>query len=349
MWRFVKRLIVIAGVGNATLLDGERLVASANTLIDSGITIGLSFEDIRAGQSNKLYGRYAHTSTFDLKLTDAMFNLEYLAMNTGSDISLGGDVMINEELTSSEKKIKLSQTVVPMAGSKIYAYAKKSGTDNVYDKYEVSETNEITVDEDGTYCIRYMYNNAAASKMIINANFTPKTLTLILEANLYSGGSCDIETSTLAGKVTIKVPRFMLNGSQELSLTASGVANTSIEGTALASGCAGCSGDGVYAEIVQVMANRTLENGFSGIVVEDAVRTGVAVGDKVEMNVYACPLDAAPIKLSADQITVTDSTNCKYSNGIVTVGEGFTGTEVLQVKMKGNEDFTASLSLTAAG
>lgn len=88
-------------MGNATLFDGERLVASANTLIDSGITIGLSFEDVRAGQRNKLYGRYAHTSTFDLKLTDAMFNLEYLAMNTGSDISLGGDVMIDEELTSA--------------------------------------------------------------------------------------------------------------------------------------------------------------------------------------------------------------------------------------------------------
>lgn len=97
------------------------------------------------------------------------------------------------------------------------------------------------------------------------------------------------------------------------------------------------------------MANRTLENGFSGIVVEDAVRTGIAVGDKLEMNVYACPNDAAPIKLAADQIEVTDSANCTYSNGIVTVGTGFTGTETLEVKMKGNEKFTASLSLTAAG
>jgi len=181
-------------VGNATLFDGERLVASANTLIDSGITIGLSFEDVRAGIRNKLYGRYAHTSTFDLKLTDAMFNLEYLAMNTGSDISLGGDVMIDEELTSATKKIKLTQTAVAISGSKVYAYAKKSGTDNVYDKYEVAGDNSITVEEDGTYCIRYMYNNAVASRMIINANFIPKTLTLILEANLYSGGSCDIET-----------------------------------------------------------------------------------------------------------------------------------------------------------
>ena len=341
-------MVFIAGVGNATLFDGERLVASANTLIDSGITIGLSFEDIRAGQRNKLYGRYAHTSTFDLKLTDAMFNLEYLAMNTGSDISLGGDVMVDEELTSTTKKIKLSQTAVAISGSKVYAYAKKSGTDNVYDKYAVSETNEIEVPVDGTYCIRYMYTNDLASRMIINANFIPKTLTLILEANLYSGGSCDIETSTLAGKVTIKVPRFMLNGSQELSLTASGVANTSIEGTALASGCAGCSGDGVYAEIIQVMANRTAENGFTGIVVEDAVREA-SKGDKLELNVYACPVDAAPIKLNNDQFTVAATgTGYTYANGIVTIAEDATGTVTVEVTAKAPLDSlpTASLNVT---
>ena len=341
-------MVFIAGVGNATLFDGERLVASANTLIDSGITIGLSFEDIRAGQGNKLYGRYAHTSTFDLKLTDAMFNLEYLAMNTGSDISLGGDVMVDEELTSTAKKIKLSQTAVAISGSKVYAYAKKSGTDNVYDKYAVSETNEIEVPVDGTYCIRYMYTNDLASRMIINANFIPKTLTLILEANLYSGGSCDIETSTLAGKVTIKVPRFMLNGSQELSLTASGVANTSIEGTALASGCAGCSGDGVYAEIIQVMANRTVENGFTGIVVEDSVRTA-SKGDKLELNVYACPVDAAPIKLNNDQFTVAATgTGYTYANGIVTIAEDATGTVTVEVTAKAPLDSlpTASLNVT---
>ena len=77
-----------------------------------------------------------------------------------------------------------------------------------------------------------MYHNDIASKITISANFIPKTLTCILEANLYNGGSCDVETSTLAGKVIIKVPRFMLNGSQELSMSASGVSNTSIEGSA---------------------------------------------------------------------------------------------------------------------
>ena len=228
----------LAGVGRATLLDGERLVATANTLIDSSITIGISFEDLRRGMGNKLYGRYAHTSTFDLKLTDAMFSLEYLAMNTGSDVELGGDAMKDEKLTVAGGKVTLSTKAVPMVGNtNVYAYVKKSGTDEGYQRYAVTGAgvNEVALDtslNDSEVCVRYMYHNDIASKITISANFIPKTLTCILEANLYNGGSCDVETSTLAGKVIIKVPRFMLNGSQELSMSASGVSNTSIEGSA---------------------------------------------------------------------------------------------------------------------
>lgn len=185
---------------------------------------------------NKLYGRYAHTSTFDLKLTDAMFSLEYLAMNTGSEVELGGDAMKDEKLTVSDGKVTLSYEAKPMVGNtNVYAYVKKSGTDEGYQRYAVTNKKEVALDaslNDSEVCVRYMYHNDIASRITISANFIPKTLTCILEANLYNGGSCDVETSTLAGKVIIKVPRFMLNGSQELSMSASGVSNTSIEGSA---------------------------------------------------------------------------------------------------------------------
>lgn len=228
----------LAGVGVAQIFDGERLVASANALIDSSISISVSTEDLRAGTGAKLFGRYMHSSGMTLKLTDAMFNLEYIAMNTGSDVTLGGDAMKDEKLTVAGGKVTLSTEAVPMVGNtNVYAYVKKSGTDEGYQRYAVTGAgvNEVALDEslnDSEVCVRYMYHNDIASKITISANFIPKTLTCILEANLYNGGSCDVETSTLAGKVIIKVPRFMLNGSQELSMSASGVSNTSIEGSA---------------------------------------------------------------------------------------------------------------------
>ncbi len=319
--------------------------------MDSSITIGISFEDLRAGMGNKLYGRYAHTSTFDLKLTDAMFSLEYLAMNTGSDVELGGDAMKDEKLTVAEGKVTLSYKAVPMVGNtNVYAYVKKSGTDEGYQRYAVSGTgvNEVVLDEslnNSEVCVRYMYHNDIASKITISANFIPKTLTCILEANLYNGGSCDVETSTLAGKVIIKVPRFMLNGSQELSMSASGVSNTSIEGSALASGCAGCEGDGVYAEIVQVLENKTAADMFASIVVEDKNQSAKA-GDKIELNVYACPVDGAPIKLSVDQyeVAVNGAGTSTYANGVITVVD----TTEFTVKFKLNDKLTDTMKVTVA-
>lgn len=318
-------------------------------MIDSSITIRISFEDLRAGQGNKLYGRYAHTSTFDLKLTDAMFSLEYLAMNTGSDVELGGDAMKDEKLTVSEGKVTLSYEAKPMVGNtNVYAYVKKSGTDEGYQRYAVTNNKEVVLDaslNDSEVCVRYMYHNDIASRITISANFIPKTLTCILEANLYNGGSCDVETSTLAGKVIIKVPRFMLNGSQELSMSASGVSNTSIEGSALASGCAGCDGDGVYAEIVQVLEDKTAADMFASIVVEDKNQSAKA-GDKIELNVYACPVDGAPIKLNVNQydVAVSGSGQSTYANGVITVVD----TTEFTVKFKLNDKLTDTMKVTVA-
>ena len=93
-------------------------------------------------------------------------------------------------------------------------------------KIEIDGASSVeVVDEKASteYCLRYMIHNDYASKMVISSNFIPKTLSIILTANLYSGGSCDLETSTLAGSIQIKVYRFMLNGNQDFSMTATGV------------------------------------------------------------------------------------------------------------------------------
>ncbi len=318
-------MVFIAGVGHAVIMDGERLVATANTLVDSSITIGLTMEDVKRGMGNKLYGRYAHDATFGLKLTDAMFNLEYLAMNTGSDIELGGDVFATAKIKSdTQKKIVLPQTAVPVFGgekAKVVAYAFESGTNSNYVAYEVADAdNSITVDKASTeYCLRYMIHNDYASKMVISSNFIPKTLSIILTANLYSGGSCDLETSTLAGSIQIKVYRFMLNGNQDFSMTATGVAQTSLEGTALAYGCQGCDGDGAYAEITQVFTNVSADS-FSALIVEDAERTAKK-GDKLAISVYACPIDGAPIKLANSDITVATGTGYSYADGVITISD----------------------------
>lgn len=344
-------MVFLAGVATATLMDGDKLVATANTLLDSSITVGVSMEEIRAGTGNKLYGKYAHSSTFDLKLTDAMFNLEYLAMNTGSEIEIGGDVIQNEKLTAgADLKLTLSKTAVPMSatGTNIYAYAFQVGKNPDYIAYQVAEDNSITVPSAGEWCVRYMYNNADASRMVISSNFIPKTLSVILEANLYSGGSCDVSTSTLAGKLIIKVYRFMLNGNQELSMTASGVSQTSIEGSALSSGCEGCDGDGAYAEIVQVLEGESWHSKAAGIMIEDAYQE-FSAGETISITpvAYAWFNNAAPKRLDAADVEYSfeaDGTSLSWDGTKIT-GTAAAGTAVLKAVSHGME---ASLTIVVA-
>ena len=147
--------VFMAGTGTADIFkvdkDGkENLFTTAKTLTESGITIGVSAEDIRAGSGAKLYGKYFHTSTFDLKMTDAMFKLEYIAANVGSEIDIGGEVFINEQLISNNGKIYLTHTPVPMScGKTIYAYAKKTNED-FYNTYQVKTEEEKNTEGEKT-------------------------------------------------------------------------------------------------------------------------------------------------------------------------------------------------------
>lgn len=109
----------------------------------------------------------------------------------------------------------------------------------------------------------------------------------------------------------------------------------------MASGCAGCDGDGVYAEIVQVLENKTAADMFASIVIEDKNQTANK-GDKIELNVYACPVDGAPIKLAVDQYEVTATADVgTYANGIFTVA----GAGAATVKFKLNEKLTDTLTI----
>ena len=296
--------IFLAGVANAEIFKGNDLFATAKTLIDSSITIGVSAEDIRAGQGAKLYGKYFHTSTFDLKMTDAMFRLEYIAANVGADLELSGDVFIEEQLNTEDGTFTLSNIPKPMEeGQPVYVYYKKS-TDSYYTTAKVFEKNtqtstSITIDniDEGKYCVKYLYTNESARKLSVSANFTPDTLSIYLTANLYAGDANDPSTGTRVGTVTIKVPRFLLSGSQELSMSMTGASNTAFEGSALATKGEGCDGDGIYAEIIEVINNRTF-NDFVDIVIEGQYEMlDLKKGSVFPLVIYGRYEDGGPVKI----------------------------------------------------
>lgn len=308
--------VFLAGVANAEIFDGDELFASARTLVDSSITIGVTAEDIRGGMGNALIGKYFHDTSFDLKMTDALFNIEYLAANVGAELEVGGDVFRDETLVVAGGKLTPTATAVPVrSGSLTYAYIKKAtSTNDKRTKVEVAANNTVAVaDTDGAeYCVRYMYTNASASKIQISSTFIPSTLMVILTANLYSGDSNNPTTGTKVGTLTIKVPRFLLSGAQELAMSATGAAQTSFEGSALASGGSGCEGNAIYAEIVQFMLDARWYTEASGLIIEDNLVTCTSAEAATEVAgsapvVYAWYPNAAPKMISNAILTAQES------------------------------------------
>ena len=94
---------ILAGVGDIQLFDqstGEIIVTS-KTLTDSGINFSVTAEDIRGGMANAILGKYFHDTAMELTLTDALFSLEYLALNVGGTISASADVLTMEQVTTT--------------------------------------------------------------------------------------------------------------------------------------------------------------------------------------------------------------------------------------------------------
>lgn len=320
----------LAGVANAEIFDGENnLFATAKALTDSSISIGVNAEEVRGGEGAALRGKYFHSSSFGLKMTSAMFEMEYIAANVGAKIVTGGDALVYKEVKSdSTGKITLPTTAVPLTGNVTYAYASVKGADK-FDTYVVSSDNTITVSgSSADYCVKYFENNISARAIKINTNFVPDTLYVVLTASLFAGDA-KAGSGTKVGSVVIKVPRFQLNGSQEISMTMTGASNTAFEGSALAVEEDGCDGKAYYAEILEILFNARWYDNVRSIQIEDndvAIKAGAI---NMGLDVYAIYANALPKKIS---------------NDIISAGEGSVETEkkskLVFSKVSGAEDLS---------
>ena len=223
-----------------------------------------------------------------MKLTDIMFNMSYVAANCGSDIIKGGDIFKDEQLTANESgEITLSANAVPFSGSDIYAYVRKADSASDKRKKMPVVDNKVTgLEADATYCVRYLYTDGAADRLVVSSQFIPKTLYAVLTVALYAGDDKNVESATKVGKVVIKIPRFQLSGAMEISMTATGASQTALDGSAMAYGGKGCDGRGIYAEIIQVLDDAHWYDDASGLIIED---------NYIEMEASAFKTGSAPV------------------------------------------------------
>ena len=254
------RKFFLASVGNAEAYatrNGEFAhVLSARTLTESTLGFTSSMEEVRAGQGAKLYGRFNHSAGMTVSLTDAMFDMNYIALQTGSQIQTGASAIYTKDsytaVTGATKTIALTKEPVAIGTAcgldKKVVWFRASGcnptqedisvvidgTDNKYESgnLTVGATDAAKFVDGVTYCISYFAMDNLADLIKISANFIPAEMVLVLTAKLFEGDANAPETGKPAGEITIKVPRFQLDGQFDLSMAMTSAATIALNGTA---------------------------------------------------------------------------------------------------------------------
>lgn len=347
----------LAGAATVDMFVGDQLIATATTLLDSSITVGSTAEDVRGGSGAKLLGKYYHTSTFDINLTDVLFKLEYFAFQTGSTIQQIADVFTSEQVTLGAGGAgEITGTAAQYQNYGTIGWVAKPGSDT-YTKVTFTDKN-FTVpgaNEGDIYCVKYISTDNAARQITISSSFIPSEVTLVMTANLYRAGGRgenDVSNSSKIGIVQVLVPRFQFNGSMELSMTSTGVANSPIAGSALDNPSADCSEGGYYAIITEQLSGASwYDNVFALAIDGSDVELATTTGTET-LSVYALPLNGAAFKPPYSDLTFTsgsDSIATVSNEGVVTgVAQGDT-TITVSIKNKAGVEAIASVTVPAAG
>lgn len=240
----------LAGVGKALLFKGNSLIGVANTLTDSTFEFSISAEEIRGGKANALWGKYFHDSVLNVTLTDAMFNLDYIAMSLGVNVESGGIILGEDQCVVQAEEIELRNN---LGGNEHVVWYKKPTDENWTIGYvQRYRFVEIPGAADGdVYCVKY-FMQGDGTCVTIPTEYVPSELHVMLIYDLFNG---DISTSSVdtvkIGRLFVDIPRLQLDGSQNLSLNASGAATTSLSGSALAVSDADSCDETYYGTITE--------------------------------------------------------------------------------------------------
>ena len=252
-------------------------------------------------------GKTVDNVTVKPQLEIGTVSTEYEPYITNLPITVNG----NLENDYSMSNVLVFKDAKPMiSGGETYVYLKKvSETD--YKTYLLSDgVLKTTLDKDTEYCVEYLYTNENARTLTVKANFIPETVSVYLDANLYAGDDTNPLAGTKIGTITIKVPRFLLNGTQEISMSMTGAANTPFEGSALAANATGCDGEGIYAEIVEVVEGANWSNQIIGLKIDGGMDALRAANKVTDLSIYALYGGSyAPKLLDSNDFTLYKNTS----------------------------------------
>lgn len=294
----IKKFLV--SVADAYGYDSDsNLIFVGKTLLDSSIEATLGNADVRAGRGNKLQYVYYHTAELNAKVTDAQWNLDFLAVNVGQDVTTSNNIYTEESVTLTGGAGSVTGTPLAVSGTTIYGWVTRES--GAVERVTFS-TKAFNVSGGGseTVCVRYYALDSAARTLTIPANIVPKIVRLVLEAQLASSDS----TSNIIGSVQIEIPKATLTGAFSIAMKADGVASTPLNVRALAtpSTVNGCAGVDTYATITEVITNAHWYDDVIGLAIVGGDFT-LPNGGTRQLSVRAVPSSGASFTPPAADLT----------------------------------------------
>lgn len=219
-------------------------------------------------------GRYFHDSTLTVTLTDAMFDINYIALSLGVNVEQGGLSVKEEELAvGADNAITVTETPVAFDGTMIGWCKKPTDEDWSIATIDAQQKkmNISSANKGDTYCVKYFYQNANAKSVTIKSQYVPATLHVVIMTDLYTGKVGTQSDATKYGRLIVDIPQFQLDGAQNLSLTATSAATISLSGQALAVlNGATCEDDPYYGTMTEEIYGAKWQDNVVAIAVENA-------------------------------------------------------------------------------
>lgn len=344
----------LAGVGRALLIKGNDLIGVAKTLTDSTFDFSITGEDVRGGAGNALWGKYFHDSALNVTLTDAMFNLQYVAAALGTSVTSGGLSIAEEEVIATAGAITASNTPIATGGSVIGWYklpTEEEWNVGTFDGNIMSITGAVA---GSAYCLKYFYQNENARSITIKTQYVPAELHVVIINDLFNG---DIATAsadtTKIGRLITDIPRLQLDGSQNLALTSSGAATVSLSGSALAVASANtCEEDPYYGTMTEEIFGSTWQENVVALAIADA-ELELSASETQTLSVYAVfggGMAASRKDNSNFTFAVQSGTSATVDeNGVVTAGASASGVTVIEVTLTGYSNVSPAYAYVTVG
>lgn len=320
---------ILAGVGTIEAFTQSSTqptkIFTSKTLQESGISISVTAEDIRGGLSNPLLGRYFHDSILEANITDALFNLQYLALNVGGEVVIGGSSLVTETVTAGSGTLTVQGTPVAFGTAGTVGWYTPAGQEDWAPLTFEGKVATATVTSGTDYCVRYNANDAGIQEFVVPSAIIPSEVHLVMTYPLFAGGTSPeaISTSSQVGELIVDIPRFQFAGNVELSLTSSGAATSNLSGSALASyTTANCNDMGTYGTVKQKIYSGNWYDDLTTIAV-DGGNFSIANGATKKLKVIGIFKNGTGV-LDNSKLTFTSSASSTASvtNAGVVTGAG---------------------------